>query len=47
MKKRSLAGSFAIGVFVIALICILLAFATPNWLVSDYRITGAKLEKSV
>ncbi|XP_077293833.1 claudin family member sinuous [Arctopsyche grandis] len=45
MKKRSLAGNCAIGVFVIALVTVCLAFATPSWLVSDYRITGAKLDR--
>lgn len=45
MKKRSLAGNFGVGVFVIAFFTIAIAFATPNWLVSDYRITGAKLDR--
>lgn len=44
-KKRSLAGNWAVGVFVIALVTTFVAFCSPSWLVSDYRITGAKLEK--
>ncbi|KAK6633345.1 hypothetical protein RUM43_000913 [Polyplax serrata] len=45
VKKRSLAGNAAVGVFVIALVTTFVAFCSPSWLVSDYRITGAKLEK--
>ncbi|CAH0557130.1 unnamed protein product [Brassicogethes aeneus] len=45
MKKRSLAGNVGIGFFVIAFITIAVAFSTPSWLVSDYRITGAKLDR--
>lgn len=45
MKRRTLAGSFGVGVFVIAFLGIAIAFATPSWLVSDYRITGAKLDR--
>jgi hypothetical protein len=44
MKKRSLAGNVGIGIFLVALICICVAFATPAWLVSDYRITNAQLD---
>ncbi|CAG9863281.1 unnamed protein product [Phyllotreta striolata] len=43
VKKRSMAGHVAIGFFVVAFVTIFVAFATPSWLVSDYRITGAKL----
>ncbi|XP_066602440.1 uncharacterized protein sinu [Prorops nasuta] len=45
MKKRSLSGDVSVGVFVVALVCICIAFATASWLVSDYRITGAQLNK--
>ncbi|KAJ8929071.1 hypothetical protein NQ314_018269 [Rhamnusium bicolor] len=45
MNKRSLAGNVAIGFFVVAFILIAVAFSTPSWLVSDYRITGAKLDR--
>lgn len=45
MKKRSLEGNVAIGFFVVAFVLIVVAFSTPNWLVSDYRITGAKLDR--
>ncbi|XP_063547485.1 uncharacterized protein LOC134754935 [Cydia strobilella] len=45
MKNRSLAGNCGIGVFVIALVTVALAFGTPNWLVSDYRIRGSRLDK--
>ncbi|KAJ8916188.1 hypothetical protein NQ315_016327 [Exocentrus adspersus] len=45
MKKRSLAGNVAIGFFVVAFVLIFVAFSTPSWLVSDYRITGAKLDR--
>ncbi|XP_023011977.1 claudin family member sinuous [Leptinotarsa decemlineata] len=44
-KKRSLAGNVAIGLFVVAFVTITVAFCTPSWLVSDYRITGAKLDR--
>ncbi|CAF4883704.1 unnamed protein product [Pieris macdunnoughi] len=45
MKQRSLAGNCGIAVFVIALVTVALAFGTPNWLVSDSRIRGAKMER--
>lgn len=45
MKRRTLAGTCGIGVFVIALITVVYAFATPSWLTSDSRITGSKLER--
>lgn len=45
MKRRTLAGTCGVGVFVIALVAVCIAFATPSWLVSDYRITGAKLDR--
>lgn len=45
MKRRTLAGCCGVGVFVIALVTVCVAFATPSWLVSDYRITGAKLDR--
>lgn len=45
MKKRSLSGNVAIGFFCLGLIFVAIAFATPSWLVSDYRITGAKLDR--
>lgn len=45
MKRRTLAGNCGVGVFVIALVAVVLAFGTHSWLVSDYRITGAKLDK--
>ncbi|KAF7268119.1 hypothetical protein GWI33_018725 [Rhynchophorus ferrugineus] len=45
MKKRSLAGNVAIGFVVITFVLIAVAFATPSWLVSDYRITGARLDR--
>lgn len=45
MKKRSLAGNVGIGFFIVAFVLIAVAFSTPSWLVSDYRITGAKLER--
>uniref|UniRef100_U5EWM7 Uncharacterized protein n=1 Tax=Corethrella appendiculata TaxID=1370023 RepID=U5EWM7_9DIPT len=45
MKRRSLAGNCGVGIFVVALVTVLVAFATPSWLVSDYRITGAKLDR--
>jgi len=44
-KNRSLAGKWAIGVFALTLILVVLAFATQNWLASDDRFYGAKLEK--
>lgn len=45
MKRRTLAGCSGVGVFVVALVTVCVAFATPSWLVSDYRITGAKLDR--
>lgn len=45
MKKRSLAGNCAVLTFVLTLICIFVAFCAPAWLVSDPRITGAKLDR--
>lgn len=45
MKRRTLSGSCGVGIFVIAFVCICIAFATPSWIVSDYRITGAKLDR--
>ncbi|KAI8429909.1 hypothetical protein MSG28_000385 [Choristoneura fumiferana] len=47
MKNRSLAGNCGIGVFVIALVTVALAFGTPSWLVSDDRIRGARLDRSL
>lgn len=44
-KLRSLSGSVAVGIFFVAFVCVCVAFATPAWLVSDYRITGAKLDR--
>jgi hypothetical protein len=45
MKRRTLAGNCGVAVFAIAFVCIVVAFSTPSWLVSDYRITGAKLDR--
>lgn len=45
LKRRTLAGNCGVAVFTIAFVCIVVAFATPSWLVSDYRITGAKLDR--
>lgn len=45
MKRRTLSGSCGIGLFMISFICVFIAFATPSWIVSDYRITGAKLDR--
>ena len=45
MKKRSLAGNCAVLTFVLTLVCIFVAFCSPAWLVSDPRITGAKLDR--
>ncbi|XP_069354434.1 voltage-dependent calcium channel gamma-4 subunit isoform X1 [Maniola hyperantus] len=45
MRKRSMAGNCGIIVFMIALVTVALAFGTPSWLVSDYRIRGAKLDR--
>lgn len=45
MKRRTVSGSCAVGLFMISFICVFIAFATPSWIVSDYRITGAKLDR--
>lgn len=44
-KQRSLSGNVGVAVFLTALVCICVSFGTPAWLVSDYRITGAQLDK--
>ncbi|XP_025202006.1 uncharacterized protein LOC112599350 isoform X1 [Melanaphis sacchari] len=44
MKKRSLAGNVALGLYVLALVFVFISFFSTSWLVSDGRITGAKLE---
>ncbi|XP_065333866.1 uncharacterized protein sinu isoform X1 [Cloeon dipterum] len=44
-KKRSLAGNCALAVFALTFICVFVAFCSPSWIVSDYRITGARLER--
>ncbi|XP_034943475.1 uncharacterized protein sinu [Chelonus insularis] len=45
MKKRSLSGDVGVGVFIVVLVCVCVAFGTPAWLVSDTRITGARLDR--
>ncbi|XP_066159206.1 uncharacterized protein sinu [Euwallacea fornicatus] len=45
MKKRTLAGNVAIGFVLMTFVLIAVAFSTPSWLVSDYRITGARLNR--
>lgn len=45
MKKRSLSGNVGVGIFIFALVLVCVSFATPAWLVSDYRISGAPLNK--
>lgn len=45
MKRRSLAGNVAVGIYILALISIVIAFFSASWLVSDYRITGARLDR--
>lgn len=45
MKKRSLAGNVAVGVFVVVLVFTVVAFCSPSWLVTDYRVTGSKMER--
>jgi len=45
MKKRSLAGNVGVGVFALAFVSIFVAFFSASWLVSDERITGAKLQR--
>lgn len=40
MRKRTLSGNIAIGVFVFAGLLVVTAFFSGSWLVSDYRITG-------
>ncbi|XP_050539868.1 uncharacterized protein LOC126904687 isoform X1 [Daktulosphaira vitifoliae] len=44
MKKRSLAGNVALGLYILALVFVFVAFFSTSWLVSDPRITGAKLD---
>ena len=45
LKNRSLAGKWAIGVFVLTLVLVVVAFGSQNWLASDVRFYGSKLEK--
>lgn len=45
MKRRSVAGNVAVGIYILALISIVIAFFSASWLVSDYRITGARLDR--
>ncbi|XP_014470523.1 PREDICTED: uncharacterized protein LOC106742267 [Dinoponera quadriceps] len=45
MKKRSLSGNVGVGLFLVAFLCVCVAFGTPAWLVSDPRITGAQLDR--
>lgn len=45
MKKRSLSGNVGIGIFIVGFVCVCVAFFEPAWLVSDTRITGAKLNR--
>jgi len=45
MKKRSLSGNVGVGVFLLAFLCVCVAFGTPAWLVSDPRIIGAQLDR--
>lgn len=40
MKKRSLAGNVALGLYVLALVFVFISFFSTSWLVSDGRITG-------
>lgn len=44
-RKRTMGGSFAIGIFCLAMLLVIIAFCTPYWLESDQRIVGAKFDK--
>ncbi|XP_037078955.1 uncharacterized protein LOC119101096 isoform X2 [Pollicipes pollicipes] len=44
-KNRSLAGKWAVGLLALTFVLVVLAFSTQNWLASDDRFYGAKLEK--
>lgn len=44
-KRRSFAGNVALIFFAIAFVLVVVAFSTPSWIVSDYRITGARLNR--
>lgn len=45
MRRRTLTGNAAILFFVVSFFCVFVAFSTSSWLVSDYRITGAKFDR--
>ncbi|KAL1449893.1 hypothetical protein WDU94_002365 [Cyamophila willieti] len=45
VKPRGLSGNVAIAVFVIAFFCVVFAFFSASWIVSDSRITGAKFDR--
>lgn len=44
-KIRSLSGDVGVGILLLALFCISIAFGTPAWLISDPRIIGAQFDK--
>lgn len=44
-KRRSLSGDVGIGILLLTVFCIGIAFATPVWLNSDPRILGAQFDK--
>jgi hypothetical protein len=43
--RRTISGRFALGLFVLSVLLITIAFCTPYWLMSDERIVGSKFEK--
>ncbi|CAI6359266.1 unnamed protein product [Macrosiphum euphorbiae] len=45
MKERCLAGNVALGLNALALVLVFISFFSASWIVSDERITGAKLER--
>ncbi|XP_044729786.1 uncharacterized protein LOC123293135 [Chrysoperla carnea] len=45
MRNRTLTGNLAIVIYLISLFCVVIAFSTSSWLVSDYRIRGAKFDR--
>lgn len=45
MMPKSKTGTFAIGFFSFSAICILLAFVSPYWLVTDGKLNNPKFIK--
>lgn len=45
MKQRSLPGRWGLSLMVVSLLLVALAFLSENWLASDHRFRGARLQR--